>query len=75
MHTQVLKQPRAVQSYVSTGHLPPDELTTRLVNEACECFKSNADGEVSQIYPALVRGGMVKSFNVPPTTVVTGIVA
>ncbi|MGB7161145.1 MAG: glutaminase A [Tepidisphaeraceae bacterium] len=48
----------AESPYVSTGHLPsPDRIET-LVAEAHERFKSNDDGENSQVYPALaaVRG-------------------
>jgi glutaminase len=40
-------------SYVSTGHLPPPELVTRLVAEAHERFKSNTDGRNAGVYPAL----------------------
>jgi glutaminase len=42
-------------SFVSTGHLPTPEAITALVNEAHARFKSNTDGENSQVYPALVR--------------------
>jgi glutaminase len=41
--------------YISTGHLPSAEQITRLVNEAHARFKSNGDGENSQVYPALAR--------------------
>lgn len=41
--------------YVSTGHLPPDERVKSLVAEAYEKFKSNGDGDNSQVYPALAR--------------------
>lgn len=41
--------------YISTGHLPPAELVTRLVAEAHERFKSNSEGANSQVYPALAR--------------------
>ena len=41
--------------FVSTGHLPADERVASLVQEAYERYKSNADGEVSQVYPALAR--------------------
>jgi glutaminase len=42
-------------AYVSTGRLPrPDEITA-LVNEAHARFKSNTDGQNSQVYPALAR--------------------
>ena len=41
--------------FVSTGGLPSKERVRRLVLEAHERFKSYADGEVSQVYPALAR--------------------
>jgi glutaminase len=41
--------------YVSTGHLPPPDQVRALVAEAYERFKSNADGQNSQVYPALAR--------------------
>jgi glutaminase len=40
---------------VSTGHLPPSEDVIRLVEEAHERYKSNAEGNNSQVYPALAR--------------------
>jgi glutaminase len=40
-------------SYVSTGHLPEDELVRSLVAEAYERYKSNMEGANSQVYPAL----------------------
>jgi glutaminase len=42
-------------SYVSTGHLPSAEQVTRLVRDAYERFKTNDEGENSQVYPALAR--------------------
>ncbi|TYL82865.1 glutaminase A [Bradyrhizobium cytisi] len=42
-------------AYVSTGHLPSPEAVQSLVNEAQRRFKSNRDGENSQVYPALAR--------------------
>jgi glutaminase len=42
-------------SFVSTGHLPPAELVASLVAEAHELFRSSADGQNSQVYPALAR--------------------
>jgi glutaminase len=39
--------------YVSTGHLPPAEHVRLLVNEAYERFRTNADGELSHVYPSL----------------------
>jgi glutaminase len=41
--------------YVSTGHLPPPDLVKGLVAEAHERYKSDAGGQNSQVYPALVR--------------------
>ncbi|MBX3413295.1 MAG: glutaminase A [Pirellulales bacterium] len=41
--------------YISTGHLPPAELSAALVAEAYELFKSNAEGKNSEVYPALAR--------------------
>jgi glutaminase len=41
--------------YVSTGHLPAPELVQALVAEAHERFRSNTEGENSNVYPALAR--------------------
>jgi glutaminase len=41
--------------YVSTGHLPPAEQVKALVAEAYERYRSNTEGENSQVYPALAR--------------------
>lgn len=41
--------------YISTGHLPSPDEVQRLVNEAHRRFKSNSDGQNSQVYPALAR--------------------
>src|SRR6516162_7828551 len=41
--------------YVSTGHLPPPDRVRALVAEAYERYKSNAEGQSSQVYPALAR--------------------
>ena len=43
----------AGSSYVSTGHLPSPDLVTALVAEAHARYKSNSEGENSQVYPAL----------------------
>jgi glutaminase len=45
----------AHKAYVSTGHLPAPEAVQQLVDEAHHRFKSNTDGENSQVYPALAR--------------------
>jgi glutaminase len=42
-------------SFVSTGHLPTPEAIAALVNEAHARYKSDTDGENSQVYPALAR--------------------
>ncbi len=42
-------------SYVSTGHLPPADRVRALVTEAYHSFKSNTEGQNSQVYPALAR--------------------
>ena len=41
--------------YVSTGHLPPPEQVRDLVAEAYERFRTNTEGQNSQVYPALAR--------------------
>jgi glutaminase len=41
--------------YISTGHLPSPEQVQRLVQGAYDRFKSNDEGENSQVYPALAR--------------------
>ena len=41
--------------YISTGHLPTNEMVTALVAEAHARYKSNTDGTNSQVYPALAR--------------------
>jgi glutaminase len=41
--------------YVSTGHLPTPERVAALVAAAHDRYKSNAEGENSQVYPALAR--------------------
>ena len=45
----------AGDSYVSTGHLPPEDLVRALVAEAHGRFQSDTEGENSQVYPALAR--------------------
>jgi glutaminase len=55
MNKPVLGQPHADRPYVSTGHLPPVDEVQKLVEEAHQRFKSNRDGENSQVYPALAR--------------------
>jgi glutaminase len=45
----------AERPYVSTGHLPEAEAVQKLVSDAHRRFKSNTDGQNSQVYPALAR--------------------
>src|SRR3979411_2515551 len=45
----------AESSFVSTGYLPTPERVKTLVSEAHARFKSNTEGENSQVYPALAR--------------------
>jgi glutaminase len=40
---------------ISTGHLPEPETVQKLVSDAHLRFKSNTDGQNSQVYPALAR--------------------
>ena len=54
MNKQVSAQ-AADRPYVSTGHLPAPDLVETLVAEAHDKFKSNSDGENSQVYPALAK--------------------
>jgi glutaminase len=42
-------------AFVSTGALPQLDRVEALVKEAYERYRSNADGELSQVYPALAR--------------------
>jgi glutaminase len=46
---------RAPAPFVSTGQLPSPEVVDALVKEAHERFKSNTQGQNSQVYPALAR--------------------
>src|SRR5262245_6774710 len=41
--------------YISTGHLPEPERVQGLVSAAHAHFKSNTEGQNSQVYPALAR--------------------
>jgi glutaminase len=41
--------------YVSTGHLPELDVVRALLTEGYEKFKSNTEGQNSQVYPALAR--------------------
>src|SRR4051794_23058104 len=42
-------------AYVSTGSLPAHQRVQALVTEALERYRSNDDGEVSRVYPALAE--------------------
>ena len=55
MNTQLKLDDGAQSSYVSTGRLPSPELVTALVDEAYARYRSNTEGENSQVYPALAR--------------------
>ena len=55
MEAIALSDGQTEQSYVSTGHLPSPEHVQRLVDEGHARFKSNTEGENSQVYPALAR--------------------
>jgi glutaminase len=55
MNTQPDRGEPAGPSYVSTGHLPPDELVRALVDEAHERYRSVTEGKNSGVYPALAR--------------------
>ena len=41
--------------YISTGHLPAAESVTALVAEAYQRYRSDSEGQISQVYPALAR--------------------
>ena len=43
------------EPFVSTGSLPPPELVQTLVIEAYERYRTNTDGSLSSVYPALAR--------------------
>jgi glutaminase len=45
----------AVPIYVSTGHLPAHERVGALIAEAYARYRANADGQNSEVYPALAR--------------------
>jgi glutaminase len=45
----------ASDAYVSTGRLPPAESVQAWIDEAHERYRTNADGAVSAVYPALAQ--------------------
>jgi glutaminase len=55
MHSPQSVAERGHWTYISTGHLPEPEMVQKLVSDAHARFKSNTDGENSQVYPALAR--------------------
>jgi glutaminase len=55
MQTRAHSEQRAGVPFVSTGHLPTPEMVKALVAEAHVLFKSNTEGDNSQVYPALAR--------------------
>ncbi len=55
MHGPSHSAEQADSFFISTGNLPEPELTQQLISEAHDRFRSNTDGEVSQVYPALAR--------------------
>jgi glutaminase len=55
MEAHALTGDQTEQPYISTGHLPSPAQVQRLVEDAYACFKSNTEGENSQVYPALAR--------------------
>jgi glutaminase len=42
-------------TFVSTGHLPPDDQVQTLVDAAYERYRTNQEGQNAQYYPALAR--------------------
>jgi glutaminase len=46
---------RTDHPFVSTGHLPGHDRTNALLQEAYARYRTNTDGECSQVYPALAR--------------------
>jgi len=55
MDTQLQEVLAHERPYVSTGHLPPSEQVMASVGEAHQRFKSDDEGAVSDVYPALER--------------------
>ena len=55
MRTPAGSNAGAGSSYVSTGHLPSPDRVAALVAEAHAQYKTNSEGENSQVYPALAR--------------------
>jgi glutaminase len=55
MQTRAETEAAVTPAYVSTGHLPTPEQVRALVAEAYERYKAHAEGQNSQVYPALAR--------------------
>jgi hypothetical protein len=55
MHSPTSIAGRSEEPYISTGHLPDPALVQRLGSETHARFKSNTEGQNSQVYPALAR--------------------
>ena len=55
MSSRIQTDIAAEAHYVSTGHLPSPDVVKALVAEAYERYKSNAEGQNAQVYPALAR--------------------
>lgn len=47
--------------YISTGHLPEAETVQKLVSDTSRRFRSNSDGQNSQVDPALASVGAIYS--------------
>jgi len=50
-----MQRSREEETFVSTGQLPTPEVVTQLLEDAHRGFRSNTEGEVSKVYPALAR--------------------
>lgn len=55
MSTHPITDSNSESAFVSTGRLPPTEWVSSLVAEAHSRYKSNTEGQNSQVYPALAR--------------------
>jgi glutaminase len=55
MTTQTPARTPIAPPYISTGHLPSPEEVKSLVAEVYERYRTNTDGQNSQVYPALAR--------------------
>jgi glutaminase len=55
MQTRAELEAAVAPAYVSTGRLPTPEQVRALVAEAYERYKAHAEGQTSQVYPALAR--------------------